>query len=285
MLTDRDARSHGLGVVIVDAAQNDKLLNDLVRRMRLKKVPGQGRRPVHLALYQGYNLPLPLLSHIVRDDHLTETEKISSARTLSRLGCLVSDPHRWTALHHALLMIDPLSPELAQLLIDAGCDPNAETNSGNRPLFLAISDQHPLTCDLAKTLFQAGADPNIKNRHGVPPLHMLIAVSGEQERPLDVSLLDLFLSSGADPSVRCDGSPGTDALAHAAFTWTEVSPEGVDRLLNAGCADKLPHDRFTDETRIRFDKMLQDHAAWKKARSGIDEEGARNPSGEVDWTR
>ena len=60
-------------------------------------------------------------------------------------------------------------PKVAQLLMDAGADPNRATECGNTPLHMAEMFGQK---KVAKLLQNAGADPNVKNEHGKTPRQM-----------------------------------------------------------------------------------------------------------------
>ena len=57
--------------------------------------------------------------------------------------------------------------EIAQLLLDAGADPNAYKEGGYRPLHYAAYNEHP---DVVKLLLEYGADASLKDDIGNTPL-------------------------------------------------------------------------------------------------------------------
>ena len=84
----------GLGKVIEMIEWNEQRLEELVRKMGLKRVPGQGKTPVHLSLYNPHWNPEPLLTKIMCLDAskwtalgYTETDRVSVTRYLGSLGC------------------------------------------------------------------------------------------------------------------------------------------------------------------------------------------------------
>ena len=131
---------------------NGQRLEELVRKMGLRRASGQGEAPIHLSLYGSSWNSEPLLTQIMRLETkkwqslgYDETDRISVTRYLGGLGCLTDN-----ALTTAAQYQQPLTLELAKLLIDAGAwDKGA--------LSWATRFQQPLTLELAKALLDAGA--------------------------------------------------------------------------------------------------------------------------------
>lgn len=80
------------------------------------------------------------------------------------------------------------STEAAELLLDAGANPNLHSGDGATPLFEAVDDAH---YELASLLVSKGADVNVKFTGGKTPL--MFAVGNGALR-----CVDLCLDSGAD---------------------------------------------------------------------------------------
>jgi len=138
----------------------------------------------------------------------------------------VEDPGE-TSLHHAAKLC---RPELAELLLKHGADPNARDAVGNTPLYYAavfccvevaelllrhgadVKRGNPLYeavsggCRaVAELLLRHGADPNMEDGWGIP-LHAAVWRG-------DAMLVELLLRHGADPNVR--DSAGNTALHKA----------------------------------------------------------------------
>jgi cytohesin len=114
------------------------------------------------------------LACLIKDDN------VALVREQLRLGINPDCPHsQWshykdvdgkkmqvegTALHEAAAWG---RLEIAQLLLDAGADPNAYKEGGYRPLHYAAYNEHP---DVVKLLLEYGADASLKDDIGNTPL-------------------------------------------------------------------------------------------------------------------
>ncbi len=78
--------------------------------------------------------------------------------------------------------------EIAQMLLDAGANPNSPDKNGNTPLHMAIVRNHP---KIAKMLLNKKADINIKNKLNYKPSDLV----------WDEEILQILLEKGADPEV------------------------------------------------------------------------------------
>ena len=166
---------------------NKQNLRDLVRKMELRRVRGQGKAPIHLSLYRAPVGPEPLLAKIMRLDAgkwvalgYDETDRVSLVQYLGSPGCRADGA--WLA---AAMFQHPLSLELAKLLIDAGAfDKDA--------LSRAAYSQRPLTLELAKLLIDAGYDPTYRDQFGWDTL-VYLAAGHDLVTP---QMTDLLLSAG-----------------------------------------------------------------------------------------
>lgn len=100
--------------------------------------------------------------------------------------------------------------KLVSYLIQQGQKPAWANSQGWTPLFVAVRDGH---AEAAARLMQAGADPNAQTDTGATPLIMttLAEFPTEKER---LSLLEYLLKRGADPNLTTRFH--TDALFYAA---------------------------------------------------------------------
>jgi hypothetical protein len=87
-----------------------------------------------------------------------------------------SSPIGYQSIHFAASQ----KPELMELLLKHGADPNATNRFGATPLQMGLHNQHSKTLEL---LLKAGADPNALNRNGATPLHTA-AVSPSSQNAL-----------------------------------------------------------------------------------------------------
>ena len=84
-------------------------------------------------------------------------------------------------------LCSPETPRIADLLVAAGADPNAATNTGETVLCLAVDSGNNV---LVRQLLCHGSDPNLRS-NGVTPL-MRAAASGSEE------LVRILLDAGAE---------------------------------------------------------------------------------------
>ena len=107
---------------------------------------------------------------------------------------------------------------VAELLLDAGADPNLSNDLGIGPVSLAIENGAP---DVAKLLLKRGADPNIERENGETPL-MTAARLGQGD------LMKVLLDAGADPNAR------EKRFGQTTLMWAGGNPEAVRLLLDHG---------------------------------------------------
>ena len=254
-------------------------LKELVRKMGLRRTPGQGKTPIRLSLYGPSWNSEPLLTKIMRLDTnawaalgYTETDRISVTRYLGSLGCRTDYALSEAATYQqplpfelAKALIDagafdkealpavaanqqPLTPELAKLLIDAGA-------LGKNALSHVVIYQKPLTLELAKLLIDSGAFDD-----------EALSYAAEYQQPLTFELAKLLVDTGAfdDKALRdaayfqqplplelarllisagCDPAAqdddGRDALVFLAIGGHLADPQVTNLFLSAGCRTNL----------------------------------------------
>ena len=189
---------------------NEQRLEELVRIMKLRRTPGQGKLPIHLSLYGSSRNSEPLLTKIMQLNanawSYTETDRVSVVRYLGTLGCKADG-----ALSKAVLCQRPLSLDLAGALADAGA-------RDEDTLSIATRYQHPLTLELAKLLIDASAF----NKSALRTAAMY-------QQPLTLELAQLLIDAGAFDE---------EALGYAAQYQRLLTPELAKLLIDAGAFDK-----------------------------------------------
>ena len=252
---------------------NEQRLKGLVRKMGLRRTSGQGKTPIHLSLYGPGSEPL--LTKIMRFDATAwaalgyvETDRVSAMKALGRLGCRVSDEHGVSSLEATVGDSIPLTPELARILVDAGCVPSVR--------ILHYAAEIP---GMTPELFQVlrPEEFTAEDAHGV------MVTATYHQRPLPAELAKLLMDAGADPARNPVNLKSIDMLQRLANSELQVDPETADLFIRAGCNTDLSPARFIDTRSLeRLRDVLQLHAAWKEER----EHAA--PSGDavsINWGR
>ena len=237
---------------------NEQRLEELVRKMGLERSHGCEQSPIHLSLYVSpWGGSVPFLTQVMILDTnewatlgYAETDRVSAVQCLGSLKCRTEG-----ALYHAASNQQPLTLELAKLLIDAGAfDKDA--------LSAAARCQSPLTLELAKLLIDAGAFDKYALRW-----------AAERQRPLTLELAKLLIDAGCDPAAQYDNS--WDSLVWLAVSGHPVDPQVTDLFLSAGCRTNLDGcSHISDGTRLRFDQILKEHAEWKEGLSRMSAENS-----------
>ena len=258
---------------------NEQRLEELVRKMGLKRVPGQGKTPIHLSLYGASPWADPLLTRIMELDAdrwaaigYDEADRVSVTRYLGSLGCRTDG-----ALSAAAHYQRPLTLELVKLLIDSGA-------SDKDALQYAAINQQPLTLELAKLLIDSGAFGKYALRSAArcqQPLTLELAkllvdagafdkealrTAAGFQHPLTLELAKLLVDAGAHDEwalrtaaecqrpltlelakllidASCDPTAqsgnGLDALAFLTWGGHPVDPQVTGLFLSAGCRTNL----------------------------------------------
>ncbi|GMU43197.1 MAG: ankyrin repeat domain-containing protein [Xanthomonadales bacterium] len=186
-----------------------------------------GATPILLALYLGKcGLALALAAHARLP---TAPEAAALGDSAALLGLLSVDPAQAQARSpdgFPALALAVFFGHLhcAALLLGAGADPDAPAHNPMRvtPLHAACArDDEELACALARVLLAFAANPNVRQQAGWTPLHA--AVHRDHAR-----LVDVLLTSGADPGLRNDA--GADALELARAEGRERALAELQRL-------------------------------------------------------
>ncbi len=156
-----------------------------------------GYRPLHCAANRGSVLMVQLL--LERYHNVTSVDKNGNS-----------------ALH----LTD--SPDVLELLIQKGADPNTENNHGFAPLHFALSKGNT---QAARVLIENNADVNAAARGGTTPLHMA----------RDPAVAKLLIDKGAKVNTR--DNTGSTSL-HRAAAWGNVEMARVLIDNNADIAAK-----------------------------------------------
>ncbi|HEY8520118.1 MAG TPA: ankyrin repeat domain-containing protein [Gammaproteobacteria bacterium] len=171
---------------------------------------------------------------------------LASGRALVEAGADLdaTDPDGATAL---VIAIINAHYEFADMLLEAGADPNVVDESGMGPLYAAV-DMHRLaighgrpnpvpvgpldSVDIIRRLLERGADPNAQLKKPIMQRHHTAgdATLGEGATPLlraaksgDIEVVRLLLAAGADPHHKMPN--GATALMYAAgLGWRNGSP-------------------------------------------------------------
>jgi ankyrin repeat protein len=197
---------------------------------------------------------------------------LSSGRVLTDAGAGLDlvDPDGATALVVAIINAHY---EFAELLLNAGADPNVVDNvAGMGPLYAAV-DMHRLavghgrpnpnpvglldSVDVIRLLLASGADPNARLQGPIMQRHHTAGDGslGEGATPFmraaksgDVEIMEVLLSRGADPMLRMPN--GSTALMYAAgLGWRNGSPA-------APSFDQGPDEEAIEAMRLLIDEGL-----------------------------
>ena len=141
---------------------NEHRLKELIRKMGLRRTPGQGKTPIHLSLYRSSFGPEPLLTQVIRLGTTMwlwmgydKTDWISAIRYLGSLECR-TDRALWAAIQHQRLGF-----ELAKFLIDTGCDPSAQNSSGWDLLVRLAWSSRPVDPQVTDLFLSVGCRANL----------------------------------------------------------------------------------------------------------------------------
>lgn len=164
---------------------------------------------------------------------ICETGTVEALAEAVKAGADVNAPAQGlTPLMRAAL--DPSTAAAkAEILLKAGADPNARTDTGQRSvLHLAVFGG---SLDLIKMLLAAGADLEALDDYGRTPLVQACMSSPLWPEGRQEELVRLLLDSGAEVNPPPTGIPGLDPELPLVWAAFDCGPEVVKMLLAAGC--------------------------------------------------
>ncbi|CRJ99707.1 hypothetical protein BN1723_008692 [Verticillium longisporum] len=174
--------------------------------------------------YHGLNM----LHHACREGHIQMVELVLEctqdinrrARGTGETALLIAcqGSHRTLAADN-----DSRSLEIADILLQAGANPNIPSYTGNTCLHNAGRSNHPR---LVQKLLQYGALPNVSDVEGITVLESA-AVLGA-----DVKAVELLIDAGADTSVWCQDkrSPISNAIVRKDFDMFKILLRGISDI-------------------------------------------------------
>lgn len=127
------------------------------------------------------------------------------------------------------LAVNREDPDIVELLLNHGADPNGKVDEGDTPLHSAIpvNSYQPPDTRVIQLLLENGADVNAKNDSGNTPLHKAMQLPY-------VDIVQLLLEWGADVSALNDD--GNTPLHEAVRQGREDATEAVELLLGKGAS-------------------------------------------------
>ncbi len=154
---------------------------------------------------------------------LVERNDMEAVQRYVEGGGVLSSKNRYeeTPLHLAR------TPEMIELLINAGADVNIENHFGDSPLLQAVYRGHH---GLVELLIEKGADLNHRNRFGDTPLQEAV------KRDLIV-MAEMLIAAGADLDLQ---NRNGDSVLHIAVRRGNQSMVGL--LVRAGTDIEIKND-------------------------------------------
>jgi hypothetical protein len=172
-----------------------------------------------------------ILAAIVEDDRQRVKTLLEEDRALAT--ALVSEPRLYECLHWIYARDTALHlaaagyrVEIAQLLIDAGADPNSRRNHrASGPLHYAADGRaggpdwdSERQLQMIELLLRRGAEINAQDKNGATPLHRAV-------RTRSAAAVKFLLERGADPHIM--NKPGSTPF-HLAMQNTGRGGSGID---------------------------------------------------------
>ena len=135
-------------------------------------------------------------------------------------------------------------------LIRNGANVNLSLSNGNTELHRAASNAFP---EIVQLLLNAGANPNVVSHDGYLPLHYAVLVDGERVKSLNGEQLhDLLERKRKITEMLLTASPGTINIKHSGYTVLHYAAiygfEDIVRLLVERGADKETIDDQSGDT-------------------------------------
>ncbi len=180
--------------------------------------------------------------HFTADDWGYQSNDAKIARLLIKAGADINaaTESEDTPLYYAILFD---RPEIFEVLLDAGADPDIPSERGMTPLMQIVSQHTPSRLMMAEALIKAGANLDARNVSGRTALHTvaLMDVLGgegccETYEEADAKVAQLIIDAGADINAR-DANGMTPLL----FSIVEKHRRVTEVLLEAGADTNTPN--------------------------------------------
>ena len=120
-----------------------------------------------------------------------------------------------------LMAVVKQNPEITELLLKAGADPN-ESVGPKKYNALVLASGHHSNAQIVKLLLDAGANPNLQDFNQETPLMYAALLK------TDINIIKMLLKAGADPNIR-NNHDATALLCAVASNY----PDAVKLLLEA----------------------------------------------------
>ncbi|KAF1971681.1 ankyrin, partial [Bimuria novae-zelandiae CBS 107.79] len=203
------------------ASSIDNIIALLKNGANCEALDNEGRSPARMAL-QARNLETAIViiraagskSHRLAKEKrsllehvLSSHNRASLSNTLVAQALELACPPDSTTLVEAIKTQDP---NLVQILLERGANPNKATRSGLFPIFAAFN---ACSAPIVQALVEHGADVTLRNPHGPNVLQAALASPVSRDKEAITKVFEILLARGAD--ARTIYSDGTTLLHHA----------------------------------------------------------------------
>lgn len=182
--------------------------------------------------------------HFTGDDRGYRTNDAEIARLLIEAGADINatTESKYTPLSHAILFD---RPEIVEVLISAGADPDIPSKRGITPLIRIASRHTPSRFMITEALIKAGADLDARNVSGRTALHTVALMSVNVQEgccdtleEADAMFAQLIIDAGADINARDD-----NGMTPLLLSIVENHKRATEAFLNAGADPNIPNHR------------------------------------------